>query len=103
MAEPIKIRTELQGDVVELRVRMTHAMETGQRKDAAGQIIPAHYIQNFIASLNDRVVLQGQLGTAISRNPYFGFRVKGAKVGDKLTVTWTDSKGETRTDEATIA
>jgi len=103
MTEPTKIQAELKGDAVEVRVRMAHAMETGQRKDAAGKTLPAHFIQSVTASLNGKPVLQAQLGTAISRNPYFGFRVKGARAGDKLAVTWTDNKGESRTDEATIA
>lgn len=103
MTEPTKIRVQMEGDVADIGVRMAHSMETGLRKDASGKIIPAHFIQNFTANLNSKIVLQAQLGTAISRNPYFGFRVKGARIGDKVTITWTDSKGDSRTDEATIA
>ena len=102
MTEPTKIRIQMEGDVADIRLRMAHTMETGLRKDAAGKTIPAHFIQSFSASLNGKTVLQSQIGTAISRNPSFGFRVKGARIGDKLSVTWTDSKGESRTDEATI-
>jgi sulfur-oxidizing protein SoxZ len=29
--------------------------------------------------------------------------VKGAKAGDKITVSWVDNKGEKRSDEATVA
>jgi sulfur-oxidizing protein SoxZ len=38
----------------------------------------------------------------VSRNPVFAFKVKGAKAGDKLSVTWQDNKGEKRTDEVVI-
>jgi sulfur-oxidizing protein SoxZ len=44
-----------------------------------------------------------QCGPAISKNPVFGFRVKGAKPGDKLVVAWEDNKGEKSRAEATIA
>ncbi len=39
---------------------------------------------------------------AVSRNPVFAFKVKGAKSGDKITITWTDNKGDKRTDEVAI-
>ena len=48
-------------------------------------------------------VIDGQTGTSISRNPVFGFKMKGAKVGDKVVVNWVDNKGDKRTDEATVA
>ncbi|MDP1653738.1 MAG: thiosulfate oxidation carrier complex protein SoxZ [Rhodocyclaceae bacterium] len=40
---------------------------------------------------------------SVSRNPVFGFKVKGAKAGDKVAVTWKDNKGDSRTDETTVA
>ena len=49
-----------------------------------------------------KTVIQGQTGTSVSRNPVFGFKVKGAKAGDKVVIKWCDNKGETRSDEATI-
>jgi sulfur-oxidizing protein SoxZ len=48
-------------------------------------------------------VFQAEVSQAISRNPVFGFKVKGAKAGDKLTITWIDNKGDKRTDEVTLA
>jgi len=102
MADPMKIRAKVQGDVAEIRVLMGHPMETGQRKDALGEVVPPHFIQNITAKVNGKVVLEGQIGTAVSRNPVFTFKVKGAKAGDKVSVAWTDNKGEQRSDEATI-
>jgi sulfur-oxidizing protein SoxZ len=32
----------------------------------------------------------------------FAFKVKGAKAGDKLSITWEDNKGDKRTDEITL-
>ena len=75
----------------------------GQRKDAAGNTVPAHFIQTITIDVGGKRVIQGNTGTSISRNPVFGFKVKGAKAGEKVVVNWVDNKGDKRTDEATIA
>jgi sulfur-oxidizing protein SoxZ len=103
MADPMKIRAALKGDVAEIKVMMSHPMENGQRKDSAGNTIPAHYIQQIWVEVAGKKVIQGQTGTSISRNPVFGFKVKGAKAGDKVVVKWRDSNGDSRSDEAVIA
>jgi sulfur-oxidizing protein SoxZ len=102
MADPMKIRAKLAGDVAEIKVMMSHPMENGMRKDAAGVTIPHHFIQNITVEVAGKTVIQGQTGTSISRNPVFGFKVKGAKAGDKVVIKWRDSKGETRSDETTV-
>ena len=99
----MKIRATLQGDVADVRILMLHPMETGQRKDAKGDIVPLHFIRSVVVSHNGRTVLDAQWSQAVSRNPFLGLRVKGAKAGDKITVTWVDNKGDKRADEATVA
>ena len=103
MADPMKIRAAMAGDKVEVRILMSHEMETGQRKDSKGAAIPAHFIQNVTATHNGKTVLSAEWGPAGSKNPFLSFRFSGGKPGDKVTITWTDNKGEKRTDEATIA
>jgi sulfur-oxidizing protein SoxZ len=102
MAEPMKIRATLQGDVADVRVLMAHPMETGQRKDAAGKIVPLHYIHSITAQLNGKTVFSAEVSQAVSRNPVFAFKVKGARAGDKLSITWQDNQGDKRTDEVVI-
>lgn len=103
MADPMKIRATMQGDVADVKVLMNHPMETGLRKDAkTGQLVPAHYISTVMAKLNGAVVLDGALSGAVSKNPYLGFKVKGAKSGDKIELSWEDNKGGKRTDTATV-
>ncbi|HEV3240609.1 MAG TPA: thiosulfate oxidation carrier complex protein SoxZ [Casimicrobiaceae bacterium] len=103
MADPMKIRASVVGDSTEVKVLMSHEMETGQRKDAQGQTIPAWFIQNVTVAWNAKTVLSAQWGTAVSKNPFLSFRFKGGAKGDKVTVTWTDNRGDKRTDEAAIA
>ncbi len=102
MADPMKIRATLQGDVADVRVLVAHPMETGQRKDGAGKIVPLHFIQTITATLNGKPVFSADISQAISRNPVFAFKVKGARAGDKIVITWKDNKGETRSDETTV-
>ncbi len=103
MAEPMRIRATMAGDVADVKVLMNHPMETGQRKDAkTGQLVPAHYITTVTASINGANVLNGGMSGGISKNPYLGFKVKGAKAGDKVVVNWTDNTGDKNTAEATV-
>ena len=103
MAEPMKIRAALQGDVADVRILMMHPMETGQRKDAKGDIIPLHFIRSVVVTHNGKPVLDAQWSQAVSRNPFLGLRVRGAKAGDQISVTWVDNRGDKRTDEATVS
>ncbi len=103
MAGPMKIRATLSGAFTEIRVLMTHPMETGQRKDPDGKLVPPHFIQNVTVTCAGRTVLTAQWGTSISKNPFMHFRFKGGKPGDKVAISWVDNKGERRTDEAVIA
>jgi sulfur-oxidizing protein SoxZ len=103
MADPMKIRATLQGDTVEVRVLMQHEMETGQRKDAAGKTIPAWHIQQVSATSNGKTVLSAQWGPAVSKNPFLSFKFKGGAKGDKVQITWTDNKGDKRTDEVVVS
>ena len=102
MADPMRIRANMTGEKVEVRVLMSHEMETGQRKDASGALVPAHFIQNVTVTCVGRTVLSAQWGTSIAKNPFVHFRFRGGKPGDKVTISWVDNKGESRTDEAVI-
>ena len=103
MADPMRIRAQAAGDKATVRVLMSHEMETGQRKDGAGKIIPAWFIQEVVATLNGKTVMTAQWGPSVAKNPFLQFNVKGAKAGDKVSISWTDNKGDKRTDEATVS
>ena len=103
MANPTRIRAQMAGDKAQVRVLMAHEMESGQRKDSAGKTIPAWHIQQVSITLNGKPVLSAQLGTAVAKDPYLQFQLKGAKPGDKVAVSWRDNRGDSRSDEATVA
>ncbi len=101
MADPMRIRAAVASDKATVRVLMSHEMEPGQRKDGAGKVIPAWHITEVTATHNGKPVFAAEWGGSVSKNPFLQFVVKGAKAGDKFSVTWKDNKGESRTDEAT--
>jgi len=103
MADPTRIRAQATGDKATVRVRMAHKMETGLRKDAVGRSVPAWFIQEVSAQLNGKTVMTAQWGPSMSKNPFLQFAVKGAKVGDKIGISWVDNKGDKRSDEATVS
>ena len=102
-AGPMKMRATLGQGYTDVRVLMTHPMETGQRKDADGKIIPLHFIQNVTVKVNGKTVMEGEISQAVSRNPVFSFRIKGGAKGDKIEVSWLDNQGQTNKTEAAVA
>jgi sulfur-oxidizing protein SoxZ len=102
MGNPMKIRATSKEGVTEVKVLMNHVMETGLRKDASGALVPAMFITEVTARLNGKIVMQAQWGPAVAKNPYLAFKVKGGQAGDKVSISWTDLSGDSRTDEATV-
>jgi sulfur-oxidizing protein SoxZ len=102
MASSMRIRALLKGDVTAITAIVSHPMETGLRKDG-GKLVPAHFIQVLTVDVAGKRVVDGHLNTAVSANPVFNFKVKGAKAGDKVVVNWSDNLGEKGTGEAVVA
>ena len=102
MADPMRIRAQAAGGNATVRVLMAHEMETGLRKDSAGKTIPAWHITDVTASHNGKQVFSAEWGPAVAKNPFLQFNIKGAKAGDKISVSWKDNRGESRTDEAVV-
>ena len=103
MTEPMRIRAQVQGSGAIVRVLMNHEMESGQRKDAGGRTVPAWHITEVSATLNGQPVFAAEWGPGVSRNPFLQFTLRTAKAGDRVAITWKDTRGATRTDETTVA
>ncbi|MFZ9469322.1 MAG: thiosulfate oxidation carrier complex protein SoxZ, partial [Limnohabitans sp.] len=93
MADPMRIRAQASGDKATVRVLMSHEMESGQRRDANGKLVPAWHIAEVTAEHNGKVVMTAEWGPAVAKNPYLQFSVKGAKAGDKIAISWKDNRG----------
>jgi len=103
MGNPMKIRAANKDGVTEVKMLVSHEMETGQRKDSAGAVVPAWFITELTAKHNDKVVLSSEFGPSVSKNPYLAFKFAGGAKGDKVVVNWKDNKGDSRSDEAVVA
>ncbi len=96
MASKIKIKVKLSGDIADVKSLMLHPMETGARKDPeSGALIPMHHITQLTFTNNGKQVMLANFSTAVSKNPYFGFKFRGAKAGDTIKVSWVDNLGDT--------
>jgi sulfur-oxidizing protein SoxZ len=104
MADEMKMRATMQGDVADVKVRITHIMETGLRKDPkTDKLVPAHFINQVVATLNGKTVLEAQWGIAVARNPFINFKIKGAKPGDKIAISAVDNLGTKYNGETKVA
>jgi len=101
-AAPIRIRARSKEGSTEVLVLMPHPMETGLRKNASGELAPAHYITNAQVWCESRMVFGAKLSIAVAKDPLLSFRFEGGRPGDHIRVTWRDNLGEQRTDVATI-
>ncbi len=101
-ARNMRMSAKLKDGITEVKMVINHPMETGRKKDDFGQLIPAHFIQQLLVTLNKKPVFVAQFGTGIAKNPYLTFRIKGAKVGDKLETNWLDNLGETGVGDVVV-
>jgi sulfur-oxidizing protein SoxZ len=80
------------GDLVEVKALVAHVMETGQRKDSSGNVIPRNILSKFTCTVNGKEVFSADFEPAIAANPYIQFRFKAEESGP-VVLTWTDDKG----------
>ena len=81
------------GDIIEIKSLVGHVMETGQRRDVDGKIVPRNIINAFAATFNGRTVFEAELQPGISANPYIAFTMKVSGPGE-LVFTWADDAGD---------
>ena len=98
----MKMRAPFKDGITEVKALISHPMETGRRKNAFEETIPAHFIQLLTATVNDKIVLEAQWGTGVSKNPYLTFYLRDAKVDDTVRITWHDNRGESGTGEVVV-
>ena len=102
MASSIRVRAIFNGETTEVQTLIQHPMDSGFIKDAKGDIIPAHFIQQLTFECNGKSVFVADWGTAVSKDPYVKFSFKGGNKGDDLKISWVDNKGASDTTTAKI-
>ena len=94
-------RSAAAGEVITIKTLISHIMESGQRKDGDGNVIPRSIINTFSCDFNGQNVILVNLDAAISANPYFEFDVVVPEAGE-FTFTWNDDDGSVYTDTKAI-
>jgi len=103
MAKSIKIRAKLKGDTTTVKCLITHAMETGLRKDKkTGKLIPAHFINEVVAETGGKTVMTANWSGGVSKNPYLSFAFTGGAKGDEVKISWVDNQGGSDSGTAKI-
>ena len=97
MASGVKPRVKVPksaaaGETITIKTLISHKMESGQRKDDDGNIIPRSIINRFTADFNGESVIDVTLEPAISTNPYFQFEAVVPESGE-FKFTWYDDDG----------
>ena len=89
------------GEVIEIKVLISHPMESGQRRDDMGRIIPRDIINRFVCTYNGEEVFRADLFPAIAANPFLAFFTVATTSGE-LVLRWTDDQGTTQSQTASI-
>ncbi len=90
------------GEAFDVKLLISHPMESGQRRDTMGQAIPRDIINSFVCSYNGAEVLRADLFPAIAANPFLAFSAV-AEASGTLVMTFTDDHGVVQTETADIA
>ncbi len=106
MAEDVKPRIKLPksaaaGEAVSIKTLISHPMESGQRKDKDGALIPRSIINRFTCDFNGQSVIDVQIEPAVSTNPYFEFEATVPEAGE-FVFTWYDDDGSVYEDKKAI-
>ncbi|WP_438277187.1 thiosulfate oxidation carrier complex protein SoxZ [Nitrobacter sp.] len=102
MASTIRIRATSSGDMTEVQALIQHPMDSGFVKNSAGEVIPAHFIQQLTFEHGGKPVFIADWGPAVSKDPYVKFSFKGGRKGDDLKISWVDNKGASDSSTAKI-
>ena len=94
-------KTASKDEIVTLKTLISHDMESGQRKDSSGKVIPRKIINKFTCEFNGKPVFSCDIEPAVSANPYIEFTTKVPESGT-FKFSWVDDDGSVYTDEQQI-
>lgn len=80
------------GEIITIKTLISHKMESGQRKDKQGNLIPRQIIHHFTAKFNGETVFEVDIEPAISANPYLLFKMRAEEAGE-FEFIWQDDDG----------
>ncbi|MBM3569900.1 MAG: thiosulfate oxidation carrier complex protein SoxZ [Alphaproteobacteria bacterium] len=94
-------KTVKPGQEFEIKVLISHPMETGYRRDHQGTPIPRDIVKQFRCTLDGEEVFRAEMFPAIAANPYFFFHAV-AERGGTLRFEWSDERGTAWRESAAL-
>jgi len=80
------------GDIISIKSLVSHTMESGQRKDKEGNVIPRMIINKFECQFNGATVFSCDIDAAVAANPFLEFKARVNESGT-FKFMWTDDDG----------
>ncbi len=88
----IRMKAQEKEGITQVKVLINHPMDNGYLTDPkTGLVIPAHFIQELVFEHQGQVVMNANWGGSVAQNPYLEFKFSGAKVGEKVKLSWRDN------------
>ncbi len=94
-------KTAKRGEAVEVKLLISHPMESGQRRDESGQAVLRNIIKDFRCTYNGAEVLRLELFSAVAANPFLAFAFR-AEASGTVELSWIDDEGVVGMESAPI-
>ena len=89
------------GEVIEIKVMIQHAMESGYRRGALGERIPRDIIKFFRCSQEGKTIFAAEFHPGVAANPLLTFHMRAERSGT-LDFEWTDQAGQRWSKQAEL-
>ena len=89
------------GDIVEIRMLIAHAMESGHRAGPNGNVLPRDIISRFSCRYDGELVFSAELFPAVAANPYITFCTLATATGT-LQFSWEGDRGFSQTENVVL-
>jgi sulfur-oxidizing protein SoxZ len=89
------------GEAFEIKILISHPMESGLRRDNKGELVPRDIINSFVCTFNGEEVFRADLFPAIAANPFLSFFAAIEESGT-ITMSWTDDHGTVQSESVPI-
>ena len=98
MSYPMRLRASLEGDVLAVKVLISHPMDSGLSRDETGALHEdpgaVFHLTRIELVVNGETVFAGECGPGLAADPLLGWRLRGGRAGDRVEVRWSNNRGE---------
>lgn len=89
------------GEIIKIKTKIRHPMETGWRKDGEGNTIERNRLTQFTCLFNGEEVVRADYSSGMSQDPYFLFHAKVLEAGT-FTFRWVGDFDQRYEEHVTI-